>query len=1168
MSVRSWLIRGAILAGVAVLVALGWVASSWVSPERVREKVLAHLHEQFDGVDIHVGSARMRILGGIAVTDIRIVRTGDPPERAFLSVPSAVLYHDKEQLNHGRLVIRKVELENPELHLERSPDGRWTLGDLIRPGPADKPVPTFVARGGTVTITDRSPAGIPPVRLTDARFTLLNDPLPVLSLDAHAAAAGLGPVHLRGRMNRITRHVGLGLELAELPVGAAAVTLAERYAPALAPHLAKLTGTAAILADLNYTPEATPAWRHDVRVELKDGRFTHPDLPWAVEKLALKASSVDGRVKVQEATARFGAAVVKFSLESRADLLSAAPKAVTPADADPLHRFEDHLQRLDVSVGGVPLDGPFFEQLPVEKVQRARRMFSPAGAVDVAYRFTREAAGWRREFELRPQQTAIKYEKFPYPVTDVRGWVKRTVTHTGDDDTRIDLVGTAGGQPITIKGQVYGDGEDPFIDLRIAGNNVPIDERLFSALPGKYPAMVRQLGATGRGDFVAEIKQRLGENLCENEFRLEVRDGTMHYAHFPYKLEKVKGMMVARIAASSPDRPVRPGGPRHAPTDRDEVVLREFTATHAGGVVWLNGCKRSIPGTTDRRLELQIGGNNCAIDEELRTALKGLKLDTMWNALAPRGTLTFSAVVDVLDRGPTAARPEFDPPFDPATDLKLGFQFYGPTVTPAFFPYEMTDLSGVVKYENGQVNLDHFAARHGTSRLKLGPGEVRFYPSGVVWANLAGIEVRNLVADPDLLRALPGKLRSGVEELKLKGGAELVVNRLVVLTPPDPPTNALPPPEPLPIGPVSVRGFPSGGREPPEPAGTSPKAPAALRGLTPPARLIPVFRAQAPEPLPTPDPVVYWDAELKLAGASIEAGVTWEELYGRVGSKGRYEGTHTGLVVGNVWLDRAVVAKQPVTSARIRARSEPQKPDPTRPGYFLPSEVQFLDLSGDLFDGTLGGEARVVLAEPTRYDLWLTATDVQLDKLARHYNLGSDADLKGLAQAQVRLYSRLDPRTGKFGVEGSGRLDVPTGRMYNLPILLDLMKLAKGQAPDKTAFEEAHATFRVHGDRVKVDQLDLIGKAVCLGGSGELSSSGEYVKFEFYTLGSQILAKLVNTPVGDVSAFLSRNLFLKIKLTRENGELKYRAEAVPLVTEPTKAVIERLRNAAGRVMGR
>ena len=68
------------------------------------------------------------------------------------------------------------------------------------------------------------------------------------------------------------------------------------------------------------------------------------------------------------------------------------------------------------------------------------------------------------------------------------------------------------------------------------------------------------------------------------------------------------------------------------------------------------------------------------------------------------------------------------------------------------------------------------------------------------------------------------------------------------------------------------------------------------------------------------------------------------------------------------------------------------------------------------------------------------------------------------------------------------------------------------------------------------------------------------------TLGSQILAKMGNTPVGEFGAFLSKNLF-KIKMTRENGELRYRPEAMPVVTEPAKAVADRLRTRAARVTG-
>lgn len=1138
LAVRNWLIRGVILAGVAALAVAGWVANSWISPERVREQVLAALAEQFEGVEVHVGSARMRILGGIAVRDLRLVRHGDPPDRPFLVVPVAVLFHDKEQLNRGRLVIRKIELENPALNLERAADGRWNVSDVMRPGPADRPVPTFVAKGATLTVTDHSPDALPPVKLTDARLTLMNDPLPVLTLQAQGTAEGFGPVEVRGRLNRITQHASVGLNLPELPLGELAPALAERLAPAVAPHVAKLSATADVKADLTFAPDAAPNWRHDVQVTVKDGRLDHPDLPWPVEKIGVKVRSVDGRVRVEEATAKVGPAQVRVALETREPSArptpvigggeknpAPAPPAGKGAEAvaaapDPLAQFEERVQRADVSVAGVPLDEALFNRLG-KAGAIIRRMFSPSGTVDLGYRFTREAPGWKREVEVRPRGVTASYEKFRYPVSAVEGSVKRTVSQGGAPSILVDVRGKAAGEAVTVKGQIYGDGEDPGITLRVAATNIPLDEKIIAALPDRYPDILRQFHPTGRASFTADINQKLGVNLAENEFRVEVRDATVKYDTFPYRLERVKGKVVVRASVVEP----RPGAV--TPPDRDELVLDGFTAAHGAGTVWIHGSRRPVPGSADRKLDLHIGGNGCPIDDDLKTALAGLKLDDVWNSFAPRGSLAFAADVEVLDRAaaPGAAEP---PPFNPATDLNLTFNFYGPTVTPSFFPYDLADLSGWLRYRAGRVDIAHVAARHDESRLRLEAGEVRFYPKGVVWANLGKLEVKNLVADQALLKALPGPLRSGLEELKLRGRADLEVKQMVVLTPPDPPAATVPP-EPVPV--------------------------ARVGGL-PPA----VARAQAPaSPPPPPDPIVYWDAELKLGGASIDTGVAWDEVYGAVACRGRYEGTHLGLVRGNIWLDRAVIARQPVTGIQAQVRVPPQLPDPARPGYYQPATAEFQSLSGYLFHGTVGGEARVVLADPVRYDLWLNTTDVQLEEVARHYRLGSDADLKGLAQAQVRLYNRFDPRAGAWVVEGSGRVDVPTGRMYNLPVLLDLMKVLKLQTPDRTAFEEAHAAFRLRGDKVTVDQLDLIGKAVCVGGSGELDVSGENVRLEFYSLGSQVLARLVNTPVGDLSAFLSRNLFV-IRMTKENGgEFRYRPEPVPVVTEPARAIVDRLR---------
>ena len=123
-------------------------------------------------------------------------------------------------------------------------------------------------------------------------------------------------------------------------------------------------------------------------------------------------------------------------------------------------------------------------------MKRGRKMFNPTGPVDLSYKFVREGAGWRRELEVRPKQGGMMYEKFRYPISDVRGKIKKTTTHAGGESTTIDLRGTAAGQLITVTGRIDGDGPDPAVSVRVRGDNVPLDEHLYAALSPEYAALV------------------------------------------------------------------------------------------------------------------------------------------------------------------------------------------------------------------------------------------------------------------------------------------------------------------------------------------------------------------------------------------------------------------------------------------------------------------------------------------------------------------------------------------------------------------------------------------------------------------------------------------------------------------------------------------------------
>jgi hypothetical protein len=1144
MALRTWIVRGVIL---AVLAAVGyglWWAQSYVSPEAVRTALLSTLGEQFPDTDITVGSAHIRVFGGISVRDLTITRRG--AAAPFFRAPSGTIYHDKEQINRGRLVIRKVELDGPTLALERGPDGVWSLEGLSQPGPTAAALPTFVVTKATVTVLDRSPRKLPPVTLTDANFTIVNDPAPLfLNIKGAALATVANQLGLKFSMaatlNRGTGQLALRTEVPDVVLGPPLAGVVGAVRPDLADYLNKLTGKAAVKADL-LTEPGQPA-KYDVHLTLKDGRFTDDMLPAPLEKIEAVANLKDSKVTLERLTAKLGPATVQLSFETRtlAPKLPAAPipspsgvpaqLAARTKEAEPslIAKIEEQVERIDFSMSDLAVDDAFFDRVP-EELKKFRPKFNPSGTVAVGYRFNRPATTtWKREFDLRPTKLNILYEKFRYPLTGVTGLIRQTVTPDAEEAT-VELAGTAGGQRIDVTGVVRGPGPDPFVALKLTGTNIPIDDVLANALHReKYRALVRSLRASGRGDFTVEVKQEAGVNLMENTFRLNVYDCSLNYKTFPYPLDHGKAKVNIFVTTNDGTRPIRPGGPVAPLPETDRIEIRDLTARHAGGTVWMKGDNDPIPNSPDRKLTLHVWGKDCPIDEKFREALAAVKLDTVTDVLRPRGKLTFAVDLAVIDRaappkketlGPTALKiaspvdqlasavrtPE--PAFDPATDLTLAFNFEGPSVTPEFFAYRMDELAGKLRFDGTRVKLEHLVARHGPSRLGLNAAEVRLYDDGRVWANLGKLDVAPLVVDDALLDALPKGLRDGVKEVNLRGPAELTMKHLVVLT------------------------------------ADSSFTPSPVHPLTPSS---------------SPDPELYWQGELRLLGAAFDAGVPCEKAVGKLACSGRYHPTHLGKVAGNLWLESALIADHPAAAVKATFDADPQEVDPAKPGGRLPPAFKFTDLQGTVFNGTVGGTGRVVLSAPVRYRLSLTATDIRLEDVARFHNVGGGAKLEGAAQASILLETATDPATGKQMLQGYGKADVDRGHIYNLPPIVALTKALKLQAPDKTAFEEAHATFTVRGDRVRVDHVDLLGTALSLGGAGELDMTGKYVKFDFYTIWSQTLQRWLTTPFGDVTAMVSEKLF-KIEVTRKpDGEMKYEPRVVPFVTDPFKAVAERVK---------
>ncbi len=74
----------------------------------------------------------------------------------FLWVPSCIIYHDKEHMLEGRVLVRKVELSRAQLRLVRERDGHFNVAGILGPTDLNERLPTLVLRNGTIIFEDRA----------------------------------------------------------------------------------------------------------------------------------------------------------------------------------------------------------------------------------------------------------------------------------------------------------------------------------------------------------------------------------------------------------------------------------------------------------------------------------------------------------------------------------------------------------------------------------------------------------------------------------------------------------------------------------------------------------------------------------------------------------------------------------------------------------------------------------------------------------------------------------------------------------------------------------------------------------------------------------------------------------------------------------------------------
>ena len=963
------LVRWSLPLTVAGIIAAGAVGSGRFG-EVVRGRIEERLREEFPGVVVQVQSAGIVEGEGLVARGVSFVDGRLPPQyRQLVWIEQVELACDTDlaHLAAGPPRITAVRIRRPTVHAWRSGDGRWSLAPLLRRPAGGAAVPVTVEEA-TLLLED----AVLRSRATLRQISLAIDPPASAGEDAAVVRGSCSgdlfdQAGFEGRLVPATGAFDVAGTVAAIEVSKR-LTAPLPAAVTAGGWLAGLEGRLDVRWRASGSLAAADAIAFEAAGRLESGRFSHPQLPFAVSDVTAEFTADRRGVRCDRVEAHAGSTLLRGS----------GRLAGWSETAD----FDVALEAERLVVGR-----HWEGLLPAAFAAHWSRLL-PAGEVDLTARVARRGGAIEPDVAIRCRNVSLTHYRFPYRLDRTVG----TVTFK-DGGLALHLTGQAGGRPVQVDGQIARaeGGTTGFVEVR--GDRLQIDDALLAAMPPRSAEIVRMLRGAGTFGFVFrhERSPQLPGGHA-NSLGIRLMQCSLCYAGFPYPLANVSGIIRMH---------------------RGRWTIQDVVGSNDTGVVRCSGTLDPL-GSDDGELALNLAGSGVVLEPELRDALPpGMR--RIWNDVDPRGHAEFTATVRhrVKDR---------------RTDVRLEATPVGDTVSiePSWFPYRLERLRGRLALADGRLRFEDVRGVHDRTTVAA-QGNCQFAADGGWRVSFERLTADRFRADDDVLQALPAGLRRAVSSVGLEG--------LLSLT-----------------GVVDVYST------------------AAIPAVLPDGRteLVPGPAAAA------------WDVAIDVEQASLDVGLPVEHVHGGVRLRGQSDG-RSWQTTGDLAIDSAICRgvqltnlQGPLAMDAGGVRFGTAAAAPGRPaGRRLVARVAGGTL---LLDGSVAAEA------PGQFAIAAALGDADLERLA--------GDLTGAANRyRGRVFGGVEvtgSRAGRHSLAGRGQVRLRDADIYELSVIVALLKILRVKAPDRNAFSTSLVDFRIEGPRAYLDTIELSGDAISLVGNGEI----------------------------------------------------------------------------------
>lgn len=830
-----------------------------------------------------------------------------------------------------------------------------------------------------------------------------------------------------------------------------------------------------------------------VPVSVEDGTLL-------VDDLQLQARTTLRRVQVDLQPEANGAVAIRGSIDGDLFDRASVQGRLTPSTGG--FDLTGSVESIDVAPRLMHLVAAEVESMvSAERAADVRRFGSGLrGRIDLGWR----AAGSLRELSKAQTTVAARLEtgryehaSLPFPLRDISAAF--VVDRMGVRCERLEA--HTGSSLLRGSGRLAGWTGDADFDLLLEAERLVVDRQWEGLLPDAWKVQWSRLLPAGEIDLRAQLTRRSGK--VDPQVSVRCRNASLTHYRFPYRVDRTVGTVVVNggevaihLTGQAGGRPVHiEGAFRSTPQGttgglevrgdamrvddgllaampaRSQGIVRSLRAAGVFDFVFRHERDARFPAGHSNTLAIRLvdcSMNYAGFPYPLSKVQGSLRMqDGTWTikdivgcndtgtvrctgGLVPRGVddgeltleLTGQGVVierelrDALPRGARNVWDDLDPrgmvDFQATvrhairtrgTSVEVRAAPHADTVSiePSWFPYRLEQLKGNLEWKDGLLRFGGVRGRHARTTVAT-DGVCRFLPDGGWHVSFTRLAADRFRAEHDVLEAMPAPLRRAIAAVR-------------------------------PLGLLSVDGA------------------------------LDIYSTQAtPEGRPGPA-AASWDMQLDLEQASLEIGAPLEHVHGGVHLRGQSDG-RTWRCDGDVRIDSAICRGVQVTAVEgplaIDASGVRFGTSAARGGEGEPRR-----LVARLAGGTLVLDGNVAAGEGGGFSLAASLSDADLERITAD---SARSRAAGARPYKGRVFGTLElsgAKAGAHSLAGRGQVRLRDADIYELPVVLAMLKVLRVKAPDLRAFGSSVVDFRVEGPRAYLDNIELSGDAISLVGSGE-----------------------------------------------------------------------------------